>query len=216
MDIGECYLILGLEQGASEEEIKAAYRKLAKQYHPDKTQGDEFLANMFKKIQTAYQTLSDGTGHSTSDHSKYSAPVYKDNPVLKQLIVDYQQAQQHVSDAQYKLKSIQHSKKTKYLSAANLLKVFGLVVLIAVFFYPERLRSNRQQPLSTNQNRWVLKTQASLYRKPDKKAKVLSNLKPGDQLDSIGETQYFYKVRLHSGTTKISGYILKNKIGEQL
>mgnify|MGYP003579819162 CR=1 FL=1 len=111
MDIGECYLILGLEQGASEEEIKAAYRKLAKQYHPDKTQGDEFLANMFKKIQTAYQTLSDGTRHSTSDHSKHSAPVYKDNPVLKQLIVDYQQAQLHVSDARYKLKSIQHSKK---------------------------------------------------------------------------------------------------------
>lgn len=211
MDIGECYLILGLEEGASEEEIKAAYRKLAKQYHPDKTQGDEFLANMFKKIQTAYQTLSEGTGHSAADHSKYSASVNKDNPALKQLIVYYQQAQQRVAEEQYRLKNIQHSPKIKYLSLSNLLKAFGALVLIFVFFYPERLKSNRKQPLP-HQNRWVLKNEASLYRVPNMKTKALSNLKPGDQLDSIGETEYFYKVRMNFGMKEVSGYILKDKI----
>lgn len=211
MDIGECYLILGLEEGASEEEIKAAYRKLAKQYHPDKTQGDEFLANMFKKIQMAYQTLSNGSGYKAFDDSKYSAPVYKDNPVLKQLIVNYQEAQQRIADEQYRLKNIQHGPKIKYLSLSNLLKAFGALVLIFVFFYPERLKSNRKQPLQS-QNRWVLKNEASLYRVPNMKTKTLSNLKPGDQLDSIGETEYFYKVRVNSGMKKVSGYILKDKI----
>lgn len=213
MDIGECYLILGLEEGAGKEEIKSAYRKLAMQYHPDKTQGDEFLANMFIKIQTAYETLSNSSGHEESYSSKRSAPVYKDNPVLKQLIADYQKAQQSLSDEQYKLNKIQHSQKIRYLSVSNLLKLIGGFMLISVFFYPERLKSNKKQPSQVNQNRWVLKDQANLYLKPDMKTKVLKSLKPGDQLDSIGETRYYYKVRLDSGKARTLGYILKTKIG---
>jgi uncharacterized membrane protein YkvA (DUF1232 family) len=54
--------ILGISQGASKEEIKAAYRKLAGKYHPDKVAhlGDEFrllAEKRFKEIQEAYQTL---------------------------------------------------------------------------------------------------------------------------------------------------------------
>lgn len=221
MDIGECYLVLGLERGASKDEIKSAYRKLARQYHPDKTQGDEFLAKMFIKIQTAYETLLNGSGteqssgsrHEESYSSKTSAPVYNDNPVIKQLIGNYQKAQQRVLTEQRQLNNIIHSPKTRYLSASNLFKVIGGLILISVFFYPERLKSNRKQSLQVIQNRWVLKDQADLYLKPDIKARVLSILKPGDQLDSIGETKYYYKVRLDSGTKKTTGYILKNKIG---
>lgn len=49
------YKILGVEKGASEDDIKKAYRKLAHQYHPDKKGGDE---QKFKEINEAYQTLS--------------------------------------------------------------------------------------------------------------------------------------------------------------
>jgi molecular chaperone DnaJ len=49
------YKILGVEKGASEEDIKSAYRKLAHKYHPDKAGGDD---TMFKKINEAYQVLS--------------------------------------------------------------------------------------------------------------------------------------------------------------
>lgn len=50
------YHILGVQKGASEDDIKKAYRKLAHQYHPDKAGGDE---KKFKEINEAYQVLSD-------------------------------------------------------------------------------------------------------------------------------------------------------------
>ncbi|NLZ33844.1 MAG: molecular chaperone DnaJ [Clostridiales bacterium] len=53
------YQILGLEKGASEDEIKRAFRKLAIKYHPDKNQGDKEAEAKFKEINEAYQVLSD-------------------------------------------------------------------------------------------------------------------------------------------------------------
>jgi molecular chaperone DnaJ len=50
------YNILGIGKNASEDDIKKAYRKLAHQYHPDKTGGDD---KKFKEINEAYQILSD-------------------------------------------------------------------------------------------------------------------------------------------------------------
>lgn len=50
------YKILGVERGASEEEIKKAYRKLAHAHHPDKKSGDEAK---FKEVNEAYSVLSD-------------------------------------------------------------------------------------------------------------------------------------------------------------
>lgn len=53
------YATLGLEKGASEDEIKKAFRKLAMQYHPDKHKGDKDAEEKFKEINEAYQVLSD-------------------------------------------------------------------------------------------------------------------------------------------------------------
>jgi molecular chaperone DnaJ len=50
------YDVLGVKKGASKDEIKTAFRKLAHQYHPDKKGGDE---KRFKEINEAYQVLSD-------------------------------------------------------------------------------------------------------------------------------------------------------------
>src|SRR2546430_8607350 len=53
------YVILGLERGATLGDIKRAYRRLARRYHPDINPGDRMAAAQFRQIAEAYETLSD-------------------------------------------------------------------------------------------------------------------------------------------------------------
>jgi len=53
------YETLGVAKNASQDEIKKAYRKLARQYHPDRNPDDKSAETRFKEVQTAYDVLSD-------------------------------------------------------------------------------------------------------------------------------------------------------------
>lgn len=61
------YEILGISRTASGDEIKSSFRKLALKYHPDRNQGDKNAEEKFKKINEAYQILSDPQKRSTYD-----------------------------------------------------------------------------------------------------------------------------------------------------
>ena len=53
------YAVLGVNKGASDADIKKAYRKMAKKHHPDRNPGDKSAEEQFKAVQQAYEVLSD-------------------------------------------------------------------------------------------------------------------------------------------------------------
>src|ERR1700756_1913455 len=59
IDYKDYYQILGVPKTATDKEIKAAYRKLARQYHPDVNQNDKTAEDKFKNVGEAYEVLSD-------------------------------------------------------------------------------------------------------------------------------------------------------------
>jgi len=62
------YEVLGLRRGASEQEIKRAYRKQARKHHPDVNPGDKAAETKFKEISEAYEALSDPEKRRRYDH----------------------------------------------------------------------------------------------------------------------------------------------------
>ncbi len=55
----DLYGVLGLSKNASPDELKRAYRKMSKEWHPDKHKGDKAAETKFKEINEAYETLTD-------------------------------------------------------------------------------------------------------------------------------------------------------------
>lgn len=63
----DLYSVLWVEKTATKDEIKKAYRKLAMQYHPDRTAWDKEMEKKFKEVNEAYQVLSDDSKRSQYD-----------------------------------------------------------------------------------------------------------------------------------------------------
>src|SRR5262252_4757879 len=68
------YEVLGVKKDASDDEIKKAYRKLARQYHPDRNPGDKQAEAKFKEVQDAYDVLSDKTKREQYDRFGFQDP----------------------------------------------------------------------------------------------------------------------------------------------
>jgi curved DNA-binding protein len=67
------YEVLGVARSASEEDVKKAYRKLARQHHPDRNPGDKSAETKFKEVQEAYDIVGDAEKRKKFDQFGYAA-----------------------------------------------------------------------------------------------------------------------------------------------
>ena len=83
MDLGDCYRLLGLRSGASFAEIKASYRRLAQQYHPDINPDDNKAKDKFIALTEAYKLLLTVVlPEETAAHSSQVSTVYDDTEAM--------------------------------------------------------------------------------------------------------------------------------------
>jgi len=80
MHISECYRLLGIPRNATLDDIKVAYRRLARKYHPDVNQDDPSATDKFRLVQEAYKMLKDADksdGTNTTAANSYGANVWR-------------------------------------------------------------------------------------------------------------------------------------------
>src|SRR5690242_21095890 len=68
------YETLGVKRDAAADEIRKAYRKLARKYHPDLNPGDKAAEDRFKKVQEAYDVLGDAKKRQMYDQYGFYSP----------------------------------------------------------------------------------------------------------------------------------------------
>ena len=71
--IDDPYKVLGVDPGASDEEIKKAYRRLAKQYHPDRNGGDPEAAKKMQQINAAYEQIKNPDAYKRQSQGGYGS-----------------------------------------------------------------------------------------------------------------------------------------------
>src|ERR1700676_3566664 len=68
------YELLGISRKATQKEVRQAYRKLARKYHPDLNPGDKSSEEKFKQVQEAYDVLSDTKKRQMYDQYGFDTP----------------------------------------------------------------------------------------------------------------------------------------------
>lgn len=114
--MSDYYQLLGVSQSADQAQIRAAYKRLAMQYHPDRNMGDRGAEEMFKKINEAYHILSDPL-----KKARYDSRFYQTN--------DYVPPQPRHRDYRYTRRAPPSAERAYYKVDKNYFKIQGLAIL---------------------------------------------------------------------------------------
>ena len=109
--IDDPYKVLGVSPDASDEEIKRAYRRLAKKYHPDVNPGDEQAAKEMQRVNAAYEQIKNPEKANPNQGHSYGY-----NPYTR-----YERTYQQSTGDQYQQAAYQYIRYGRYQEALNVL-----------------------------------------------------------------------------------------------
>ena len=123
--IDDPYQVLGLERGASDEEVKKAYRRLAKKYHPDANPGDAEAARKMQEINAAYEQIKNPpqAGPSGYGGGSYTGGAGYGQDPFEDIFGQWRQQQRqqepqfHTTEAQAAYRYIQYGRFQEALNA---------------------------------------------------------------------------------------------------
>ena len=147
------YKILGVDENASQEEIKKAYKKLAVKYHPDKNDGELLSEEIFKKVKEAYEILSNLEKRKSYD-------------LRRKQSINQQQAQTNYNNNNryYRTnKSTNPKENIKYFLIA--ISFIGIIFIITLILYPVMIEwaSNDKLKLAEKKVKSQNWTEALIY-----------------------------------------------------
>ena len=114
--IDDPYKVLGVSPNASDDEIKQAYRRLAKLYHPDRNPGDAEAARKMQQVNAAYEQIKNPTKAQGPGSQGYNPYGY--NPYSQRPYGSYQES----TDDQYQKAAYQYIRFGRYREALNALE----------------------------------------------------------------------------------------------
>lgn len=121
--VDDPYKVLGLDRNASDEDVKRAYRALAKKYHPDLNPGDQEAARKMKEVNEAYDQIKNPEKYARqpgSGGSPYGNPY--GNPYGGYGYGGYQERQYQPSGDQYQTSAEQYIRYRRWSEALNALQ----------------------------------------------------------------------------------------------
>lgn len=118
------YEVLGVSRNATDDEIKSAYRKLAKRYHPDLNPGDETAAKKMNEINEAYDRIRNPQNYRPEQQNAYSGTYYRQT---YQPDVDYQDPfEEFFRNFQQQAQQTRHT-TTQHFSIFSIIK--GIILI---------------------------------------------------------------------------------------
>ena len=206
----DLYQLLGIDRLASQDEIKAAYKKLALRYHPDKNSGSKEANDLFQEINSAYQILS-----NPESKGEYDQTLNINSRTKNSSSMSIDTAVQNCFDKERELDRV----LTNNIGKPNVKGLFILWVIFSAIVWfattPSETDATTQteQTKSKEPNSIVAIEDVSIYAKPNIESEVKYTAKADFEFTLIKKTKYFALVTFAtSDTTSDKGYILLEKI----
>jgi len=219
------YNILGILNTSSNQEIKKAYRKLSIKFHPDKNEEDEFLTEMFKNINEAYDVLSNAEKRKFFDESLSLINSFEEKKRNKCNISDHELYHlKQLTNLYIENRELEESKTIEYYEVENKiiplkfgLKLYLFLILISAssfFVLKPEFNYSKLIPNFIHYNYyWSTSYTTSVYAEPNIESKKLGVFPPDFNFRSKQIINDFLNIKfVDAFGVVINGYIEKKDL----